>query len=81
MISISVRTRGDVRNVVHPHYKNFDVQRVDGVSKLVERDPVASSLASEFSISMNAMLHNPSSPRSRMNVDAVDLLDNINKIK
>lgn len=62
-------------------YKNFSSQTVDGQFSLVEVEPVFPSLASEHSITMNALTQRERKPLSqRLNVDAVDLFDDIKKL-
>lgn len=80
MTSISCREHDDVRVGRVPRYKNYSSQVVDGEVQLVETDPVIPSLASEHSVTINAVTREPSSRlRSRMNVDAVDLASEIKK--
>lgn len=82
MNQISCRKRGDIRFDRESHYVNLGFTEVDGEVKLLPVDPVAPSLANEYSVSMNAMKRENSKPRSRrLNVDAVDLIGEVSKIK
>lgn len=82
MNSISVRTRREVRVEPLSHFKNYRSECVDGNVKLIESEPVVKAMAEDFSVSMNALRNQPSSPRSRrITSDAVDLADDIKTFK
>lgn len=78
MGSISCRDRDECR-IGHPsHYKNYNAVYINGKTEIRECEPVSRSLASEFSVSMNAVLNRFGSSLSRrINVDAVDLQDTL----
>lgn len=81
-MSVMCRTREDYRIDKPSHYVNYSVQLVDGKPVHKPCDPVAPSLASEYSIEMNALKNGETSHRSRKNIDAVDLpnfLDTLNE--
>lgn len=81
MESISCRTRGEVRVNPVPHFPNFRSEKVNGIVKLVECEPVAPRLAEDASILYNAMRNEPKAVRShRHNVDAVDLPNLLNNL-
>lgn len=48
----------------------------DGNRKLVQRDPVAPSLAEDFSINANALYNRQGSSPIRTSSDLVDIVDN-----
>ena len=82
MESISCRSRGVLRLERTPHYVNFGFQSDGKTEKLVPCDPVSPSLAEQFSVSVNSVTRRGSAKmRQRINVDAVDLENTINKIK
>ena len=82
MKQISCRERGEVRNERIPRYVNFDFQQIDGKMQLTPCDPVAPSLAKQFSVEVNVVTNKPSNlVRQRINVDAVDLQQTLSKIK
>lgn len=81
-MSVICRTRGDYRIDKPSHYINYSVELVDGKPIHKPCDPVAPSLAAEYSVSMNALRNSDVvSHHSRKNIDAVDLPNFINTIK
>lgn len=72
-MSVLCRTRENYRIDKPSHYVNYSVQLVDGKPVHKPCDPVAPSLAAEYSISMNALRNGEVPHRSRKNIDAVDL--------
>lgn len=79
MKQISCRDRSEVRNVTFEHYRNLSVEYVDGKKNFSVSEPVAPSLAASYSIEMNVLTRRPTSVlRQRHNVDAVDLLNELN---
>lgn len=53
----------------------------NGNKKYVPCEVVTPSLACDFSVNANVLMQRVSKPTSRINVDAVDLKDEFNKIK
>lgn len=72
-MSVMCRTRENYRIDKPSHYVNYSVQLVDGKPVHKPCDPVAPSLAAEYSIAMNALRNGEVPHCSRKNIDAVDL--------
>lgn len=79
---IYCRIRGAYRvDNPNPRYVNFSFQNVDGKVVLSPCDPVAPALASEYSVTMNALRSNSTSSRQkRINCDVLDLGNEIEKL-
>lgn len=52
----------------------------NGVRKFVERDPVAPSMACDFSVVSNAMYHGFAISQVRDNIDPVDMLEKYSEV-
>ena len=80
MNSIFCRTHESYSHRVIDGYQNFSVVFDGDKPVLTPCEPVAPALAAEVSVKMNALRNNkPQSGRSRLNVDALDLKDEIKK--
>lgn len=74
MSPLLCRKRGNIKFSEYQRYVNCRAEFVDGKVKLTPCPVVAPALASESSVTMNALLHRERVPlRGRINVDAVDL--------
>ena len=63
-------------------YQNYQSEIVDGKVVLTVCEPVAKSLAAQYSVTENALVNQPSrNIRKRINVDAVDVPQVINDLK
>lgn len=62
------------------YFKNYSASFVDGELKVTPVPPVAPSLASEYSVSLNALKNSPRHSSKRLNVDALDLENELNKL-
>lgn len=80
MNAIFSRKHDSYSDSVYDGYQNFAVIFDGDKPALSPCEPVAPALAAETSVLMNAMRNGkPQSGRSRLNVDAVDLKEEIKK--
>lgn len=62
------------------HFKNYSSTFEDGKLVVTPVLPVAPSLASEYSVTLNALKNSPSHSSKRLNVDALDLESELSKL-
>lgn len=75
--SISCRHSKPLRtNNPRPLLSYEMLEDAEGNRKLVQRDPVAPSLAEDFSINTNALYNRQGSAPLRTSADLVDIIDN-----
>lgn len=62
------------------HFKNYSSKFEDGKLVVTPVLPVAPSLASEYSVALNALKNSPTHSSKRLNVDALDLEIELSKL-